>query len=112
MNLKHHLLLSYMQSLVILNSRRALGHTLGRRNVPSLPFSSPDRDARGSELGDLADSLVENRLVQEKIKVLESKMRYQIQKLVRIAEDSTTEIAIDGMYISPTRLSLCLTIAS
>lgn len=39
--------------------------------------------------------MIESRLVLEKIKILESKMRYQIEKLVRVAEDST-ENALDG----------------
>ncbi|EGN96197.1 hypothetical protein SERLA73DRAFT_141470, partial [Serpula lacrymans var. lacrymans S7.3] len=39
---------------------------------PALPFSSTERDARGSGPGDLIDSMVEGRVVLEKIKVLES----------------------------------------
>lgn len=39
--------------------------------------------------------MIESRLVLEKIKVLETKMRYQIEKLVRVAEEST-ENALDG----------------
>ena len=31
--------------------------------------------------------MIENRVVFEKVKALESKMRYQIEKLVRLAEE-------------------------
>jgi len=86
LSLKHHLMLSYLQSLVLLTSRRALGHTLAERTPPSASFSVPDRPARGSGVGDRIDSMVEARLVLEKIKVLEGRMQYQIEKLVRVAE--------------------------
>jgi len=46
-----------------------------------------DREARGGEAGDLVDAMVEGRVVLEKIKVLEGRMRYQIEKLVRVAEE-------------------------
>jgi len=87
LSLKHHLILSYLQSLVLVSSHRALGHTLHDRSPPPQPFSSADRDARGSGAGDLVDSMVEGRIVLEKIKVLEGRMRYQIEKLVRVAEE-------------------------
>lgn len=98
LTLKHHLLLSYIQSLIVLNSRRAVGHSLHDHKVPSLPFSAPDRGARGAEPGDLVDLMVETRLVLEKVKILEGKMRYQIEKLVRVAEESTQN-ALDGKCI-------------
>jgi U3 small nucleolar ribonucleoprotein protein LCP5 len=42
--------------------------------------------------------MIEGRVVLEKIKVLENRMRYQIEKLVRVAEDSlsTNQNTIDG----------------
>lgn len=108
LSLKHHLLLSYLQSLVLVSSHRALGHTLDDRSPPAQPFSSVDRDARGSGAGDLVDSLVEGRVVLEKIKVLEGRMRYQIEKLVRVAEEaplSSGQNVIDGIYPSHSIIS-------
>ncbi|KAH7914102.1 hypothetical protein BJ138DRAFT_1057814 [Hygrophoropsis aurantiaca] len=90
LSLKHHLLLSYLQSLVLLTARKAAGDSLIQRTQPSTPFSSVDREARGDALGDLVDSMIEGRVVLEKIKVLESRMRYQIEKLVRIADEPTS----------------------
>lgn len=92
LSLKNHVLLSYMQSLLLLSCRRALSHSLAARSPPQQSFSDPDRDARGDEPGDLVDSMIENRVVLEKIKVLEGRMRYQIDKLVRLAKD---EAAVD-----------------
>ncbi|KAJ6608635.1 hypothetical protein B0H10DRAFT_2302209 [Mycena sp. CBHHK59/15] len=87
LSLKHHLLISYLQSLLLLSSHRAIGHTLTERSPPSQPFSHPDRDVRGADAGDLVDSMVETRVVLEKVKALESRMRYQIEKLVRTAQE-------------------------
>ncbi|KAF8894507.1 hypothetical protein BD779DRAFT_1669006 [Infundibulicybe gibba] len=87
LSLKHHVLLSYLQSLVLVSSQRALGSSLATRSPPAQPFGVVDRDSRGSDPGDLVDSMVEGRLVLEKIKVLEGRMRYQIEKLVRVAEE-------------------------
>ncbi|KAI9456463.1 hypothetical protein F5148DRAFT_1287972 [Russula earlei] len=91
LSLKHHLLLSYMQSLVLLHSHRVLGHSLTTRSPPSEPFNSPERGRRGADAGDLVDSMIETRVVLEKIKLLESKMRYQIEKLVQVASEEPTE---------------------
>lgn len=111
LSLKHHLLLSYIQSLVLLSSHRALGLSLDNndddndnrsRSPPSQPFSSIDRDARGSGPGDLVDSMIEGRIVLEKIKTLEGRMRYQIEKLVKVAEEETPlsgQNVIDGKYL-------------
>ncbi|OJA17538.1 hypothetical protein AZE42_12813 [Rhizopogon vesiculosus] len=88
LSLKHHLLLSYLQSLVLVSTRRATGDSLTDRTPPNSPFSTVDREARGSGAGDLVDSMIEGRIVLEKIKVLESRMRYQIEKLVRVAEEA------------------------
>lgn len=75
-----------------------LGQSLNDRasTSTSQAFSSSEREARGSQPGDLVDSLIENRIVLEKVKILESKMRYQIQKLVRLAEESPTEHVTNG----------------
>ncbi|KAJ7724188.1 hypothetical protein DFH07DRAFT_855153 [Mycena maculata] len=87
LSLKHHLLLSYLQSLLLLSSHRVIGHTLTERSPPSQPFSHPDREPRGADAGDLVDSMVETRVVLEKVKALETRMRYQIEKLVRTAQE-------------------------
>ncbi|KAH9999105.1 hypothetical protein BJV77DRAFT_1064576 [Russula vinacea] len=91
LSLKHHLLLSYMQSLVLLHSHRVLGHSLTTRSPTSEPFNSCDRGRRGADAGDLVDSMIEGRIVLEKTKLLESKMRYQIEKLVQLAVDEPTD---------------------
>ena len=90
LSLKNQLLLNYIQSLLLLSCRRALGHTLSDRKPPSQPFSSLDRDARADGLGDLVDSMVQGRITLEKTKILQSRMRYQIDKLVRLAKDEDT----------------------
>jgi U3 small nucleolar ribonucleoprotein protein LCP5 len=96
LSLKHHLLLSYLQSLTILTARRALGHSLGERSPPAEPFSSVERGCRGSNAGDLVDSMVEGRIVLEKVKVLENRMRYQIEKLVKLAQSEPSSAVVDG----------------
>jgi U3 small nucleolar ribonucleoprotein protein LCP5 len=99
LSLKHHLLLSYLRSLVLVSSGRALGNDLNGRSAPTQPFSRKDRDARGNQMGDLVDSMIEDRAVLEKIHVLEAKMRYQIDKLIRIAEEPSTNLT-DGKKLS------------
>lgn len=99
LSLKHHILLSYLRSLVLVSSGRALGNDLNGRSAPTQLFSSKDRDARGSQMGDLVDSMIENRAVLEKINVLEGKMRYQIDKLIRTAEEPSTNLT-DGKTLS------------
>ncbi|KAI0747624.1 hypothetical protein C8Q80DRAFT_1219111 [Daedaleopsis nitida] len=91
LSLKHHMMLSYLQSLSLLVARRTVGDTLTERSPPQAAFSTKDRPARGSAAGDRVDAMVEARVVLEKVKVLEGRMKYQIDKLVRIAEEGTTE---------------------
>lgn len=103
--------MSYLQSLVLLSSHRLIGHSLLERTAPSASFGSVERDQRGAEAGDLVDSLVESRIVLEKVKILEAKMKYQIDKLVRMAEDSHTDSqpVTDGELPWETASSLLLT---
>ncbi|KAH9955625.1 hypothetical protein BC827DRAFT_1158156 [Russula dissimulans] len=105
LSVKHHILLSYMQSLVLLHSHRVLGHSLTSRSPPSEPFNSPDRGTRGADAGDLVDSMIEGRVVLEKIKLLESKMRYQIEKLVQLASeepsDDSNKVVNDPLAFRP-----------
>jgi len=81
-------LLSYLESLVLMSAHRVLGHSLLSRDPPTSGFDDPERCARGVEGGDLVDSAIEARAVLEKTKALELRLKYQIQKLVRLAEDA------------------------
>jgi U3 small nucleolar ribonucleoprotein protein LCP5 len=90
LSLKHHLLIQYLQSLLLVASRRTIGHSLLERSPPSEAFSDPERGIRGHAAGDLVDSMIENRVVLDKIKVLEGRMRYQIEKLVKLSQEKTT----------------------
>lgn len=100
LSVKSHLMVSYLQSLVLLSARRALGDSLAERTPPTEPFSSTSRGTRGSGAGDRVDSMIEGRVTLEKIKALESKMKYQIEKLVRVAEESAeaAKNAVNGMF--------------
>ena len=102
MSLKPNLLLFYLNALSLITARRAIGHSLGVRSPPSQTISNLDRIARGGGGGDLVDSLLEGRVVLEKMKVLEARMRYQIDKLVRLAQepDKRKDI-IDGKFCPP-----------
>ena len=101
-------MLLYLQSLVLVSSHRILGHPLDERSPPAQPFSSMQRGVRGSSAGDLVDSMVEGRVALEKIKVLEGRMRYQIEKLVRIAEEgpSSSKNVTDGMFCRAVHLQV------
>lgn len=99
-------MLSYCQALVLLSAHRVLGHTLNDRtsSTQQSTFSSAERSPRGSQAGDLVDSMIENRTVLEKVKALESKMRYQIEKLIRLAEESPDDAGkniVNGAYFPP-----------
>ncbi|CAE7140098.1 unnamed protein product [Rhizoctonia solani] len=88
LSLKNHTMLSYIHSLGLLSSHRVLGHSLLDRAPPSEPFGALDRSVRGADAGDLVDTMVEDRIILEKTKTLEMRMKYQIDKLVRLAQDS------------------------
>jgi U3 small nucleolar ribonucleoprotein protein LCP5 len=91
LSLKPHLMLSYLTSLTLLSASRALGASVFTREPPSELFSDSRRGSRGDGAGDLVDSMVEGRIVLEKIKPLESRMRYQIEKLVRLAQEAPSK---------------------
>jgi U3 small nucleolar ribonucleoprotein protein LCP5 len=101
--LKPQLMLSYLTSLTLLSTSRALGASITEHDPPSLPFSNQKRSARGNDAGDLVDAMVEGRVVLEKIKALEGRMRYQIEKLVRLAKEAPnqTNDVVDGLSITP-----------
>jgi U3 small nucleolar ribonucleoprotein protein LCP5 len=98
LSLKNHVMLSYIHSLALLSSHRVLGHSLLDRAAPSQPFGALERPARGDDAGDLVDTMVENRIILEKTKTLEARMKYQIDKLVRLAQESPQDEGdiIDG----------------
>ncbi|KAF7294763.1 hypothetical protein MIND_01013700 [Mycena indigotica] len=106
LSVKHHLLLSYLQSLLLVSSHCAIGHTLTERAPPAEAFSHLDRSQRGTDAGDLVDSMVETRVVLEKVKTLESRLRYQIEKLVRTAQEpeKTTSAVAEGRFLSVSTL--------
>jgi len=103
LSLKHHMMLSYLQSATLLISHRALGNSLVKRTPPNASFGSTERSSRGSAAGDLVDHMIEGRLVLEKIKVLENRMKYQIEKLVRVATEpqSTKNVIDDPLAFRP-----------
>ncbi|KAL1694695.1 hypothetical protein GGG16DRAFT_110028 [Schizophyllum commune] len=103
LSLKHHIMLTYMQSLALVSARRVVGHSLTGRTQPAEPYSSAERSSRGSEPGDLVDSMIEGRIALEKINILEGRMRYQIEKLVRLAEEpeKSTNVADDPLAFRP-----------
>jgi len=87
LSMKCHLMLSYLHSLTLLGAHRVLGHSLKKREPPTANFSDPNRQMRGANAGDLVDALVQDRLVLEKIKGMEGRMKYQIDKLLRMADE-------------------------
>ncbi|KAF8439886.1 hypothetical protein L210DRAFT_3612466 [Boletus edulis BED1] len=94
LSLKHHLMLFYLQSLVLLVARRAAGDTLEDRTPASLSLSTAKRDARAwAGVGDLVDSMIEG--------LLENRIKYQIDKLVRIANDALKNVADDPLAFRP-----------
>lgn len=96
LSLKHHLMLSHLQGLTLLSCRRVLGESITeQRTPPADKFSVATRSARGDGAGDVVDTLLENRVVLDKIKILESRMKYQIDKLVRLAEQDAEAAAAD-----------------
>ncbi|KAK7689055.1 hypothetical protein QCA50_007746 [Cerrena zonata] len=101
---KSNVMLQYLQNAVLLSAHRVLGHSLSDRKPAPEPFSDPQRGSRGSSAGDRVDALVESRLVLEKVKLMEGKMKYQIDKLVRTAQEpekSTKDGSIDPLAFRP-----------
>lgn len=80
LSLKNHLLLSYMHNLVLLLLQRLHGRSL-------------DGDHAATENGNtvrkaLVERLIQERIMLEKVKPLEVRLRYQIDKLVKKAENA------------------------
>ncbi|THV06202.1 hypothetical protein K435DRAFT_849294 [Dendrothele bispora CBS 962.96] len=115
LSLKHHLMLSYLQSLLLVSSRKALGHSLNERSPPRQKFTDPEREERGTELGDLVDSMIEGRVILEKVKALEGRMKYQIEKLVNSSRKDNTEkadVVNDPLAFRPNPQNLVDNVAS
>ncbi|CAL1703498.1 unnamed protein product [Somion occarium] len=109
LSVKSNVMLQYLQNLVLLSAHRALGHSLADRTPPSEPFIDQKRGARGSDAGDRVDSMIESRLALEKVKLMEGKMKYQIDKLVRAAQEpvkSTQDGSIDPLAFRPNPAAL------
>ncbi|KAH7106085.1 hypothetical protein BKA62DRAFT_668799 [Auriculariales sp. MPI-PUGE-AT-0066] len=107
LSLKHHLALSYLQSLTLLACRRVAGDaSVSERTSPTAKFSSTTREARGDQAGDLVDILDESCIVLDKTKILEGRMKYQIDKLVRLAEQDETNVEEDPLVFRPNPNSL------
>ena len=87
LSVKNNVMVQYLQNLVLLSAHRALGNSLTERTPPSKPWGDMDRDARGNNGGDRVDAMIESRVVLEKMKLMEGKMKYQIDKLVKLAEE-------------------------
>jgi U3 small nucleolar ribonucleoprotein protein LCP5 len=94
-------MLSYLHSLTLLSAQRVLGNSLKKRTPPAASFQDPAREARGADAGDLVDSLIEGRVVLEKSKGLEARMRYQIEKLMRSAAAPITSGDVEGELGTP-----------
>ena len=90
-------MLTYLHGLTLLSAHRVLGHSLADRAAPAAPFNDPDRQSRGSAPGDIVDVLMEGRLVLEKTKTLEARMKYQIDKLVRAAQQPSSSTLTQGL---------------
>ncbi|KAF8305550.1 hypothetical protein DL93DRAFT_2089486 [Clavulina sp. PMI_390] len=88
LSLKNEAMLSYLHSLSLMSCHRILGHSLLDRSPPLESFASSERSARGADAGDLVDHAIESRAVLEKSKAMETRMKYQIDKLVRLSEDT------------------------
>lgn len=91
---KNFVMISYIHTVTLLSAQRVLGRSLDSRSLPHQPFGDRDREVRGHEGGDLVDSLSEGRVILDKVKALELRMRYQIEKLMRLAEEP--EAIVEG----------------
>ena len=80
-------MISYIHAVTLLSAQRVLGHSLDSRSLPRQSFGDREREFRGHEGGDLVDSLSEGRVILDKVKALELRLRYQIEKLMRLAEE-------------------------
>ncbi|KAL4253992.1 hypothetical protein ABKN59_003054 [Abortiporus biennis] len=87
LSLKCNVMLQYLQNLVLLCAHRVKGNPLTERTRPTEPFSDPERGPRGSAAGDRIDALLEEKVILQKIRAMEGKMKYQIEKLIKAAQE-------------------------
>lgn len=111
LGLKNSLLLAYLHHLTLFTLCRVQGR--------SLNDGKAGEDDSVNDASAVVNGLVKNRIVLEKIKPLEVKLRYQIDKLVKKAEnadraeqegdangDNDEEIGNDPLAFKPNPLSL------
>jgi U3 small nucleolar ribonucleoprotein protein LCP5 len=94
--LRPHLLLTSLHQLVLLlafrltSSTELSAPTANNSTALRIPYSSSSRPARPTETDDLEDELAGELVlcqeIMEKVKGLESKVAYQVKKLVALAE--------------------------
>ncbi|THH31529.1 hypothetical protein EUX98_g2633 [Antrodiella citrinella] len=109
LSVKNNIMVQYLQSLVLLSAHRAMGNSLTERAPPSQPWGAPDRGSRGSGAGDRVDAMIEGRVVLENIKLMEGKMKYQIEKLVKLAQEepqTAQDAANDPLAFKPNPAAL------
>lgn len=78
LSLKNHLLLSYMHNMVLLLLQRLHGRSLVEGDYAT--------ESGNSVRKNLVERLIQERIMLEKMKPLEVRLRYQIDKLVKKAE--------------------------
>lgn len=98
---KNFVMISYIHAVTLLSAQRVLGRSLDSRSLPHRSFSDRDRELRGNEAGDLVDYLSEGRVILDKVKALELRMRYQIEKLMRLAEEPEATLKTAEGNIEP-----------
>ena len=103
---KNFVMISYIHAVTLLSAQRVLGRSLDSRSLPHQSFGDRDREVRGHEGGDLVDSLSEGHVILDKVKALELRMRYQIEKLMRLAEEpQATPKIVEGNIELPATFS-------
>ncbi|KAH8100209.1 hypothetical protein BXZ70DRAFT_1000391 [Cristinia sonorae] len=104
LSVKNNVMVQYLQSLVLLSAHRAAGHGLSERTPPAEPWGTPNRSPRGAAAGDRVDAMIEGRVVMEKIRLMEGKMKYQIDKLTKLAQEepeAAQDVANDPLAFRP-----------
>jgi len=78
LGLKNSLMLEYMHNFIILTLARLHGQSISNTNEASEDSANPSK---------LVETLVKDRIILEKIRPLEAKLKYQVDKLVKKAQD-------------------------
>ena len=77
LGLKNSLMLEYMHNFIILTLTRLYGQSISNANEASEDSANPSK---------LVETLVKDRIILEKIRPLEAKLKYQVDKLVKKAQ--------------------------